>query len=68
MITIPNKVVSYITQDVLKVFVTALFIDFKDKRIICLIDDTTIENRVELLRNSSVFDDIISALDTRRRC
>ena len=63
MITIPNKIVPYITQDVLKVFIKALFIEFKDKRLICLIDPTTTEERVNIVRDSAIFDELISALD-----
>lgn len=63
MITIPNKIVSFISQDVLKIFVSALFIEFKDERLICLIDDGTIGKRVSVIRESTIFNNLIEALD-----
>lgn len=63
MIKIPNKIVPFIAEDLLKVFLTALFIDFKDDRLICLIDDTTVEKRSNIIRNSKVFTELINALD-----
>jgi hypothetical protein len=63
MITLPSKLVPFIAEDLLKIFLTALFIDFNDKRLICLMDQQTLEVRVEILRDSFVFEDIISALD-----
>lgn len=64
MITkIPYKDVPYICQDSLKVVLTALFVEVEDKRLISLIDPTTIENRVAIVRESEVFDNLISALD-----
>ncbi len=63
MITLPSKVVPYICHDVLLTLATALFIEVEDKRIISLIDPTTIANRVEIIRESSVFESLIEALD-----
>ncbi len=63
MIELPNKTVPYICHDVLLVIATALFIDVEDKRIISLIDPTTVDKRVEMIRESPVFGELINALD-----
>lgn len=63
MITLPNKVVPYIVQDLLLVTLEAMFVDFEDKRLISLIDPTTVSHRVSLLRDSKVFPTLIEALD-----
>lgn len=63
MITLPCKAVPFICHDPLKVLLTALFVEVNDVRKICLADPTTNSKRIGIVRESSVFEDLINALD-----